>query len=72
MSERERENGHVKKWFTAKGFGFIRRKNGEDIFVHISQCGMLPLSAGATVSFEVGENPRTKLSEAKSVSEITV
>jgi CspA family cold shock protein len=72
MTERERENGRVKKWFTAKGFGFIRRQNGEDLFVHVSQCGFLPLTAGAKVSFEVGENPRTKAPEAKSVSEVIV
>ena len=52
----ERETGTV-KWFNdAKGFGFISRQNGEDLFVHfraIETQGFKSLKEGQTVSFEV-------------------
>ena len=52
----ERETGTV-KWFNdAKGFGFISRQNGEDVFVHfraIETQGFKSLKEGLTVSFEV-------------------
>jgi len=45
------------KWFNdAKGFGFISRQNGEDVFVHfraIETQGFKSLKEGQTVSFEV-------------------
>ena len=50
------EQGTV-KWFNdAKGFGFISRQNGEDIFVHhtaIQASGFRTLQEGQRVSFEV-------------------
>ncbi len=52
----DRETGTV-KWFNdAKGFGFISRQNGEDVFVHfraIETQGFKSLKEGQTVSFEV-------------------
>lgn len=52
----DRENGTV-KWFNdAKGFGFISRANGEDVFVHfraIETQGFKSLKEGQAVSFEV-------------------
>jgi CspA family cold shock protein len=52
----ERENGTV-KWFNdAKGFGFISRENGEDVFVHfraIQTNGFKSLKEGQKVSFTV-------------------
>ncbi|VXB65050.1 stress protein, member of the CspA-family [Luteimonas sp. 9C] len=52
----ERENGTV-KWFNdAKGFGFISRESGEDVFVHfraIQGTGFKSLQEGQQVSFEV-------------------
>ncbi|MDR7192859.1 cold-shock protein [Luteimonas terrae] len=52
----DRENGTV-KWFNdAKGFGFISRESGEDVFVHfraIQGTGFKSLQEGQQVSFEV-------------------
>lgn len=54
------ERGIV-KWFNeAKGFGFIRRGNGEDIFVHyksIIGSGFKSLAEGDCVQFEVQQKP---------------
>ena len=51
-----KEQGTV-KWFNAdKGFGFIQRENGEDVFVHYSSIigdGYKSLDEGARVSFNV-------------------
>ena len=55
MSE-QRETGTV-KWFNdAKGFGFISRANGPDVFVHfraIQGNGFKSLKEGQTVEFKV-------------------
>jgi cold shock protein len=52
----EREEGTV-KWFDAKkGFGFINRESGEDVFVHYSAIqgdGYRSLEDGQKVEFEV-------------------
>ena len=51
-----REQGTV-KWFNAsKGFGFIQRQSGEDVFVHFSAIqgeGYKSLNEGQAVEFEV-------------------
>jgi CspA family cold shock protein len=53
--------GHV-KWFNdAKGYGFISREGGEDVFVHFSAIaaqGFQSLSEGDRVEFEVTEGPK--------------
>ena len=50
------------KWFNdAKGFGFISREDGDDIFVHhtsISGSGFKSLSEGQAVSFDVEKTPK--------------
>jgi CspA family cold shock protein len=50
------EKGTV-KWFNdAKGFGFISRENGEDVFVHytaVQSNGFRSLQEGQAVQFEV-------------------
>lgn len=50
------EQGTV-KWFNdAKGFGFLSRPNGEDVFVHfsaISSNGFRSLQEGQAVQFSV-------------------
>jgi CspA family cold shock protein len=54
----EREVGSV-KWFDAKkGYGFINRQDGEDVFVHYSAIkgdGYRVLKDGQKVEFEVVE-----------------
>lgn len=56
-----REQGTV-KWFNAsKGYGFIQRAAGEDIFVHFSAIqgeGYRNLQEGAAVEFEVVKGPK--------------
>ena len=56
------EQGTV-KWFNdAKGFGFISRANGEDVFVHHSAIksngGFRSLSEGQAVKFNVVKGPK--------------
>jgi CspA family cold shock protein len=56
-----RERGTV-KWFNAsKGFGFIQRESGEDVFVHFSAINMQgykTLNEGQAVEFEVVTGPK--------------
>ena len=55
----KRVNGTV-KWFSArKGYGFITDREGVDYFAHFSQIqqeGFRKLSAGQTVTFEIGDD----------------
>src|ERR1700683_10711 len=55
------EQGTV-KWFNdAKGFGFLSRANGEDVFVHhtaIQSNGFRSLQEGQRVQFNVTKGPK--------------
>jgi CspA family cold shock protein len=55
------EQGTV-KWFNdAKGFGFLSRANGEDVFVHhtaIQANGFRSLQEGQAVQFNVVKGPK--------------
>src|SRR5581483_4255350 len=55
------EQGTV-KWFNdAKGFGFITRQSGEDVFVHFSaiqSSGFRSLQEGQAVQFSVTKGPK--------------
>jgi cold shock protein len=55
------EQGTV-KWFNdAKGFGFITRQGGEDVFVHFSAIqanGFRSLQEGQSVQFSVVKGPK--------------
>lgn len=57
------------KWFNAeKGFGFIAREGGDDVFVHYSAIqgnGYRSLEEGQSVEFDVG--PGRKGEEAQNV-----
>jgi CspA family cold shock protein len=50
------------KWFNAeKGFGFIEREGGDDVFVHFSAIqgdGFKTLDEGQNVEFDIIEGPR--------------
>ena len=56
-----KETGTV-KWFNAgKGYGFISRENGEDVFVHFSAIeasGYRSLEEGSKVTFVVNRGPK--------------
>ena len=55
------EQGTV-KWFNdAKGYGFISRQTGEDVFVHFSAIqagGFRSLQEGQAVQFDVTKGPK--------------
>ncbi len=55
------EQGTV-KWFNAdKGFGFIEREDGDDVFVHFSAIqgdGFKSLDEGQKVTFDVEQGNR--------------
>jgi CspA family cold shock protein len=55
------ERGTV-KWFNGeKGYGFIQRSSGEDVFVHysaINSSGYRSLEQGDTVEFDVQKGPK--------------
>lgn len=59
------------KWFNAKkGYGFINRENGEDVFVHFSQImqdGYKTLQDGQEVTFELEEDASNGKLRAKNV-----
>ena len=50
------------KWFSnEKGYGFIERSNGDDVFVHFSAItmdGYKSLTEGQRVQFEVVQGPK--------------
>lgn len=56
-----KERGLVKWFNNAKGYGFIQRQTGEDVFVHFSSINMngyRSLEEGAEVEFEVKTGPK--------------
>lgn len=57
----EREIGTVKWFHNGKGYGFITREEGEDIFVHFSEIAMegyKKLEEGQKVEFTVAEGEK--------------
>jgi cold shock protein len=56
-----KEKGFVKWFNAAKGYGFIQRSTGEDVFVHYSAIemnGYRTLDNGVEVEFEVKKGPK--------------
>jgi CspA family cold shock protein len=62
--------GTVKFFNNDRGFGFIAREGGEDVFVHVSnlQPGSTTLTEGQAVEFDLG--PGRKSEEAKNVRSV--
>jgi len=59
--EEEREMGTVKWFDAAKGFGFVVRDSGSDLFVHFSSIqgeGFRSLEEGQRVEFTIGQGPK--------------
>lgn len=57
----ERITGTVKWFNTSKGYGFITRENGPDVFVHYSAIeseGFRNLAEGDRVEFTVAQGPK--------------
>ena len=61
------EQGTVKWFNAAKGFGFISRSNGGDVFVHYRNIvgdGYKSLNDGDAVQFKVVEGPKGPAAES--------
>ena len=57
----ERETGTVKWFNNSKGYGFITRENGEDVFVHFQSIqgdGYKSLDEGQKVEFTVAQGQK--------------
>ena len=55
------DKGTVKWFYRTKGYGFIEREEGEDVFVHFNAIegeGYKTLNDGDEVEFEVEEGPK--------------
>ena len=66
-----REKGVVKWFNAAKGYGFLARENGEEVFVHFSAIeasGYRSLDEGSRVSFVVKRGPKGLQAEQVSLA----
>ncbi len=67
-----REKGTVKWFNNSKGFGFIARDNGEDVFVHFKSIvggGYKSLEEGQRVEFTVTQGQKGLQAEEVTVTE---
>ena len=61
MKGQAMDSGKVKWFSNQKGYGFIQKDDGNDIFVHFSAIqseGFKTLAQGQEVVFEVNEGPK--------------
>jgi CspA family cold shock protein len=61
VTETARVTGTVKWFNNSKGYGFISREGGDDVFVHYSAIegeGFRTLTEGQQVEFEVEQGPK--------------
>ena len=68
----ERENGVVKWFDVKKGYGFIKREEGSDVFVHYSSIqgdDFRKLEEGQQVTFVVSETDKGLQAQDVSVNE---
>ena len=68
----DREQGVVKWFNNAKGYGFIQRVSGDDVFVHYSAIqteGYRSLAEGDSVEFAVTKGPKGL--QAENVTKLT-
>jgi CspA family cold shock protein len=64
FNDMERESGTVKWFDSARGFGFIVRDNGEDLFVHFSSVqadGYRSLEEGQRVEYSIGQGRKGQI-----------
>jgi len=64
----------IVKWFdNKKGYGFIKREEGDDVFVHYSAIqgeGFKTLNQDEKVSFEIVEGPKGLQASSVSVTQM--
>jgi CspA family cold shock protein len=56
-----REQGTVKWFNNEKGYGFISRNSGDDVFVHhsaIQGAGFKSLNEGDSIEFDIAKGPK--------------
>mgnify|MGYP001768028493 CR=1 FL=1 len=61
LGKKMKEQGTVKWFNNEKGYGFISRNSGDDVFVHhsaIQGSGFKSLNEGDTIEFEVAKGPK--------------
>ena len=66
-SEEPRQTGHVKWFDNQKKYGFIRRENGSDLFVHFSSIKRDPPTLNENERVEFTVMPGEKGPEARDV-----
>jgi CspA family cold shock protein len=61
LGKQMREQGTVKWFNNEKGYGFISRNSGDDVFVHhsaIQGSGFKSLNEGDSIEFDVAKGPK--------------
>lgn len=67
MNESPRVRGNVKWWNNSKGYGFLKLKAGEDVFIHFSAIqgsGFRTLTEDEEVEFDLIEGPKGPQADA--------